>query len=154
MKHLSSYPFEYKFLEDSFDNMYREDARVGETFTFFTILALAIAASGLFGLAAFAAGKRTREIGIRKVLGASVQSIVILISKDFLKLVLLAFVLSIPLAWYGMQRWLESFAYRIDIEWWMLAGSGLLVIVVAYVAVGYQSLKASMSDPVKSLKAE
>ena len=154
MKALSSYPFEYKFLEDSFDNMYREDARVGETFTFFTILALAIAASGLFGLAAFAAGQRTREIGIRKVLGASVQSIVMLISKDFLKLVLLAFVLSVPLAWYGMQRWLESFAYRIDIEWWMLAGSGLLAIAVAYAAVGYQSLKASMSDPVKSLKAE
>lgn len=154
LKAYSSYPFDYQFLDDQFNQMYKEDARVGETFQFFTVLSLVIAALGLFGLAAFAAGQRTREIGIRKVLGASVKSIVVLLSTDFLKLVIIAFVLSVPLAWYAMHRWLQDFAYKIELQWWMFSAAGLLALIVANLAIGYQSLRASMSNPVKSLKSE
>lgn len=149
----TNYPISFEFLEDSFNQMYKEDIRIGQTFGFFTALSLIIAALGLFGLAAFVSGQRTREIGIRKVLGASVGSIVYLLSADFLKLVLIAFVISVPLAWYAMDRWLEDFAYRIQLQWWMFAVSGLLALLVAKIAIGYQSLKASLSNPVKAIRS-
>jgi putative ABC transport system permease protein len=153
VKPFTSYPFSYEFLEDSFNQMYKEDVRVGKTFGFFTALSLLIAALGLFGLAAFVSVQRTREIGIRKVLGASVQSIVYLISSDFLKLVLISCLIATPLAWYAVDRWLQSFAYRVDPEWWTFATAWLFAIAAAKLAIGYQSVKASLVDPVRSLKS-
>ena len=153
VKPLTTYPFHYEFMEDSFNQMYKEDVRVGKTFGFFTGLSLLIAALGLFGLAAFVSGQRTREIGIRKVLGASVNSILLLISADFVKLMVLSFAISIPFAWVAANRWLESFAYRIELSWWMFAAAGLLTALVANAAIGYQSVRASLTDPVQSLKS-
>ena len=154
MKKYSTYPFEYAFLNDKFDQLYKEDMRLGETFGFFTILAVIIASLGLFGLAAFTTQQRTKEIGIRKVLGASPLKIFSLLAENFLKLIAIAFVLSIPLAWYGMEKWLQDFAFRIDIKWWMFALTGLAVFLVAYLTIGYQSLKAALVNPVKSLRSE
>lgn len=153
-KAVSPYPFQYQFLEDNYNQLYKSEEKLGEIFGFFTIVSIAIAALGLFGLAAFLAEQRTKEIGIRKVLGASAQNIVMLISKDFLRLVLIAFVLSIPIGWYAMKQWLEAFAYRITIEWWMFAFAGGLALILAKLAVGYQSIKAAVTNPVDSLRSE
>lgn len=109
---------------------------------------------GLFGLTAYTAEQRTKEIGIRKVLGASVASIVSLLSKDFLKLVFFAILIASPLAWYAMNRWLQDFAYKIDIEWWMFATAGLLALTIALLTVSFQSIKAALMNPVKSLRSE
>jgi putative ABC transport system permease protein len=115
---------------------------------------LLIACLGLFGLATFTAEQRTKEIGVRKVLGASVGSIVTLLSKDFLKLVLIAIVIASPIAWYAMHRWLQNFAYKIDIEWWVFALAGLLAVGIALLTVSFQSIKAALTNPVKSLRSE
>ena len=109
---------------------------------------------GLFGLAAYTTEQRTKEIGIRKVLGASVSSLVGLLSRDFLKLVLMAIVLACPLAWFAMHRWLQNFAYKIDIAWWMFAGAGLLAVGIALLTVSVQSIRAELMNPVKSLRSE
>ena len=150
----TDYPFEYAFLDDKFDQLYKNDIRLGQTFGFFTILAILIASLGLFGLAAFTTKQRTKEIGIRKVLGASPLKIFSLLAENFLKLIAIAFVLSIPLAWYGMEKWLENFAFRIDIEWWMFAITGMSVLFIAYFTIGYQSIKAALLNPVDSLRSE
>ncbi|WP_018618102.1 ABC transporter permease [Spirosoma luteum] len=147
-------PFSYAFLEDSFDAMYRAEQRIGTIALTFAALAILIACLGLFGLAAFMAEQRTKEIGVRKVLGASVYSIVTLLSTDFLKLVLIAIVVASPLAWYIMHRWLNDFAYRIDIEWWYFAGAGALAVGIALLTVSFQSIKAALMNPVKSLRTE
>ena len=117
-------------------------------------MAIFIACLGLFGLVAFAAEQRTKEIGVRKVLGASVTSIVALLSRDFLKLVLMAIVIASPVAWYAMNRWLSDFAYRIELGWWMFAIAGVLALVIALLTVSYQSIKAALMNPVKSLRTE
>lgn len=150
----SSYPFEYKFLDDEFDQLYKADMKLGKMFGFFTFLSILIASMGLFGLAAFTAEQRTKEIGIRKVLGASVKSIVRLFSADFLLMVLLGFVIAIPIAWYAMDIWLQDFAYQIKITWWIFALAGLLAIVIAFFTVGFQSIKVALSNPVNSLRSE
>ena len=147
-------PFSYQFMDDSFDEMYRAEQRVGTIALTFAALAILIACLGLFGLAAFMAEQRTKEIGVRKVLGASVPSLIGLLSKDFLKLVLIAIVIASPLAWYAMHRWLADFAYRIDIEWWMFALAGILAIGIALLTVSFQSIKAALMNPVKSLRSE
>lgn len=154
VKQFTPYPFEYQFLDDSFDQLYKRDVRLGEMFGFFTLLAILIASLGLFGLAAYTTEQRMKEIGVRKVLGATVTNIVGLLSKDYIKLVLLGFIIAVPLAWYIMNRWLEDFAYRIDIEWWMFALAGLLAVVIALLTVSSQSVKAALMDPVKSLRSE
>jgi putative ABC transport system permease protein len=118
------------------------------------LVAILIACLGLFGLSAFAAEQRTKEIGIRKVLGSSVTGIVRLLSNDFLKPVLVAIVVASPIGWYAMQRWLNDFAYRIDIEWWIFALAGLLAVGIALLTVSFQAIKAALTDPVKSLKSE
>ena len=147
-------PFSYGFLDDSFEQMYRAEQRVGTlTFTFAT-LAILIACLGLFGLATFTAEQRTKEIGVRKVLGASVGSIVTLLSKDFLKLVLIAIVIASPIAWYAMNRWLQDFAYKIDMPWWVFALAGALAVGIALLTVSFQSVKAALMNPVKSLRSE
>ena len=147
-------PFSYAFLEDSFDQMYRAEQRIGTIALTFAVLAILIACLGLFGLAAFMAEQRTKEIGVRKVLGASVISIASLLSRDFLKLVLIAIVIASPIAWYGMNRWLQDFAYRIDISWWVFALAGLLAVGIALLTVSFQSIKAALMNPVKSLRSE
>ena len=148
------YPFEYFFLDEDYDGQYKAEARLARLFGVFSVLAIAIACLGLFGLAAFMAEKRTKEIGIRKVLGASVTSIVSLLSGDFLKLVAAAFVLSVPLAWYAVEQWLQGFAYRIAIGPWPFALAGGLALGVALLTVSFQAVKAALANPVKSLRSE
>ncbi|GAB3798999.1 ABC transporter permease [Spirosoma humi] len=147
-------PFEYTFLDQTFAQQYQSDERKGNLFLAFSSLAIFIACLGLFGLATFTAEQRTKEVGVRKVLGASVTSLVALLSKDFLKLVLIAIVLATPLAWYVMSRWLEEFAYKIDIEWWMFVVAAVLAIGIALLTVSFQSVKAALMNPVKSLRSE
>ncbi|MEM9999219.1 MAG: FtsX-like permease family protein, partial [Bacteroidota bacterium] len=151
---LTEYPIEVRFLDAEFDALYRADRRLGQTFGFFTVVALLIASLGLFGLAAFAAEQRTKEIGIRKVLGADVLGLVRMLSLDFVKLVAVAFVVAAPIGYVVMQRWLADFAYRIDLGpgLFVVAGGGALVIAVA--AVSVQALRAATADPVRSLRYE
>ena len=150
----SGLPFSYRFLDDSFDEMYRAEQRAGKVALIFSVLAIFIACLGLFGLATFIAEQRTKEIGIRKVLGASVNGIVRMLSKDFMKLVGIAFLVAAPLAWWAMHTWLQDFAYRIKIEWWMFAFAGLTALVIALLTVSFQAIKAAIANPVKSLRTE
>jgi putative ABC transport system permease protein len=154
MGRFTPYPFEYEFLDETFDQLYKTEIRLGETFGYFTLLALLIASLGLFGLAAFSAEQRTKEIGVRKVLGASVPTIVLLLSKEFTRLVVIAFVLAIPVTYIAMNRWLEDFAYRIEVSWPVFLAAGLAALVVALLSVGYQAFKAARVNPVVSLRYE
>lgn len=150
----SGVPFQYTFLDESFDNMYRAEQRVGKVALAFAILAILIACLGLFGLATYMAEQRTKEIGVRKVLGASVSNIVTMLSADFLKLVLISSVIAFPIAWYAMNRWLMDFAFRINIGWWVFVLSAFVAIVIAIVTVSFQAIRAALSNPVKSLRTE
>ncbi|MFT3705408.1 MAG: ABC transporter permease [Agriterribacter sp.] len=147
-------PFSYKFLDAEFNNLYNGEQRVGKIAITFSILAILIACLGLFGLAAFIAEQRTKEIGIRKVLGASVGNVVTMLSKDFLKLVLIASVIAFPLAWWAMHAWLRDFAYRVDIGWWIFMVAGLIAAGIALITVSFQAIKAALANPVKSLRTE
>ena len=147
-------PFNYQFMDEAFDNIYRTEQRTGKIFISFAVLAIFIACLGLFGLAAFSAEQRTKEIGIRKVLGASVGQVVTLLSKDFLRLVLIAFVIAVPTAWFAMNRWLQDYAYRIDLSWWIFALAGLLALAIALLTVSFQAIRAALANPVKSLRTE
>ncbi len=147
-------PFEYDFLDASFARLYREEAKTSAVLGVFTGLALFIGCLGLFALATFMAEQRTKEIGIRKVLGASVAGITGLLAKDFLKLVLIAIAIATPVAWYFMQDWLADFAYRIELQWWMVALAGGIAVVIAFLTVSFQSVKAALTNPVKSLRSE
>jgi len=147
-------PFNYFFLDEFFDKQYRTEQRFGKLFLNFAVLAIIISCLGLLGLASYSAVQRTREIGIRKVMGASVTDIVNLLSKDFLKLVLISFIIATPAAWYFMHKWLQVFAYRISIGWWVFAVSGIIALVVAIATISYQALKAALADPVESMRAE
>ncbi len=146
--------FEYAFLDESYQRLYEADRRFGRILGFFTLLAILIACLGLFGLASYMTFLRTKEIGIRKVLGASAAGIVTLLSKDFLKLVVLGMLLAAPLAWYFTSRYLQAYPYRINIDWWVFALAGAGAIAVAFLTVGFQSVKAALANPVKSLKSE
>lgn len=147
-------PFEYFFVDEHYDKQYKAEQQYGQIFITAAALAILIACLGLFGLTTFMAEQRTKEIGVRKVLGASVNSLVVLLSKDFLKLVLIAFVVACPIAWYAANRWLEDFAYRTTVDWWIFALAGLLAILIAFATVSFQSIKAALVNPVKSLKTE
>lgn len=147
-------PFNYRFMDESFNTTYDAEQRLGKIFTVFTFLSILIACLGLFGLAAFNAQKRTKEIGIRKVLGASVSQISYRLTTDFLKMVGISILIALPLGWYVMNKWLEDFSYRIEIAWWVLALAGLLAVGVAILTVSYQSIKAAIVNPVKSLQTE
>ncbi|CAN5921963.1 ABC transporter permease [soil metagenome] len=145
---------EFYFLDDYLQQLYLSEQRLGQLFMIFALFGIGIACLGLFGLASFTAEQRTKEIGIRKVLGASVTNIVQLLSKDFVKLVLVANLLAWPVAWYAMGKWLEDFAYRIDLEWWVFAAAGALALVIALLTVSSQAVKAALMNPVKSLRSE
>lgn len=147
-------PFDYFFLDQKFNEQYRPERQFSQLFSLFTGLAVLIACLGLFGLVTFTAEQRTKEIGIRKVLGASVASLVVLLSKDFLKLVLIAVGVASPVAWYLMKRWLQDFAYRIDLAWWVFALAGLGALGIALLTVSFQSIKAAFANPVTSLRSE
>jgi putative ABC transport system permease protein len=147
-------PFEYTFLDTEVQKQYETEIMLSQIINSFTLVAIVISCLGLFGLAAFSAEQRSKEIGIRKVLGASVTGIVQLLSTDFLKLVIIAFVIATPLAWWGMSKWLQDFEYRVTISWWMFALAGILAVVVALFTVSFQAIKAALMNPVKSLKAE
>ncbi|HOY03989.1 MAG TPA: ABC transporter permease, partial [Saprospiraceae bacterium] len=149
-----AYPFEFKFMDESFDKMYRTEQRATQLFRAFSVIALLISCLGLFGLSAFMAEQRTKEIGIRKVLGSSISGITALLARDFLKPVLLAFVIATPLAWYFMREWLSDFAYRTEIQWWIFAVVGLATVAVAFLTVCFQSIRAALANPVKSLRSE
>ena len=147
-------PFEYTFLDADFQKNYQAEARTFRIVNYFTLISILISCLGLFGLAAFATQQRTKEIGVRKILGASVASIVLLLTNDFLRLVLLAIAIASPIAWYAMNRWLSDFAYRIDIPWWVFALAGMAAVTVAFMTVSLQSLRAALMNPVKSLRSE
>ncbi|WP_224998672.1 ABC transporter permease [Cesiribacter sp. SM1] len=147
-------PFEYSFLDDRFNQTYASEQKAGQILGIFAGLTIFVACLGLFGLATFTAEQRTREIGIRKVLGADVASIVTLLSKDFLKLVLLAAVIAFPIAWLAMQQWLEDFAYRIDLSLWVFIVAGIVAAVVAFLTISYQAVKAATSNPIHNLRNE
>jgi putative ABC transport system permease protein len=146
--------FEYHFLDKQWDLLYREDKIRQVIFLVVALLAIFIAALGLLGLTIYAAEQRVKEIGVRKVLGASVTGIVVMLSKDFLKLVLVAAVIAIPLAWFFMHKWLEDFAYRVDIKWWVFVLSALAAVIIAMSTICLQVVKAAIANPVKSLRTE
>ncbi len=147
-------PFLYSFIDQDFQRNYEKERRTSNIILYFTIIAILIACLGLFGLAAFSAEQRNKEIGIRKVLGASVADVTALLSKDFIKLIIVAIVIASPLAWYCMDKWLQNFAYRITISWWMFVAAGSLAVVVALFTVSFQAIKAAVANPVKSLRTE
>lgn len=148
------YPFEYKFVDDQFNDRFKSEALIGKLSRVFAVLAIIISCLGLFGLAAYTAERRTREIGIRKVLGASVTGITHLLSKEFLQLVLLSTLISFPLAWWAMYQWLQNYSYRITIQWWVFIIAGCLALLIALMTISIQSVKAALMNPVKSLRNE
>jgi len=148
------YPIEYIFMDDNFQKMYQSEDKLRSLLTIFTGIAIFIACMGLFGLAAYAAERRKKEIGIRKVLGADTSTIVGLLSKDFLKLVVVAALIAFPLAWYAMDAWLQNFAYRIDIPLWVFVAAGVVAAVVAFLTISYQAVKAATANPVNNLRIE
>jgi putative ABC transport system permease protein len=147
-------PFNYTFMDADFNNIYTAEQQTGKLFITFAVFAIFIGCLGLFGLVTYAAEQRTKEIGVRKVLGASVGGIVAMLSKDFAKLVLIASVIAFPLAWWAMHKWLESFAYRISISWWIFIVAGVAAIMIALVTVSFQAIRAAVANPVKSLRTE
>jgi putative ABC transport system permease protein len=147
-------PFLYSFLDESFTRQYEADAHFGKIFSLFSCLAIFIACLGLFGLAAFTAEQRTKEIGIRKVLGSSVAGIVTLISKDFIRLVVIAIVIAIPVTWWAMNQWLNDFAYRVKIGPGIFLIASVIAIFIAVITISWQSLKAALANPVNSLRNE
>jgi putative ABC transport system permease protein len=149
-----SQPFDYSFMDEDFNKLYTAEQRTGQILITFALLAILIACLGLFGLVTYAAEQRTKEIGIRKVLGANVSNIVTMIAKDFLNLILIASVIAFPVAWWAMNKWLQDFAYRIDIGWWVFFLAGVIAIVIALATISLQAVKAAIANPVKSLRTE
>ena len=145
-------PFSYFFLDEYFDKQYKSEQRFGKLFLNFAVLAIIISCLGLLGLASYSTMQRTREIGIRKVLGATVPNIVNLLSKDFLKLVGVAIIIASPIAWFAMHKWLQDFAYRIPISWWIFVLAAVTATIIAIVTVSFQAIKAAVSNPVLSLR--
>jgi putative ABC transport system permease protein len=147
-------PFTYSFLDDLYNKEYSVEQKTGTVLNIFSLLTILVACLGLFGLATYTAEQRTKEIGIRKVLGASVAQVTQMLSKEFVKLVLIASLIAFPVAWWAMNKWLESFAYRIHISWWVFAIAGLTTLLIALITVSFQAIKAAIANPVKSLKTE
>lgn len=149
-----NYPFDYNFMDEQYASLYRSEMRVGALARYFSIIAIFISCLGLFGLSAFTAEQRAKEIGVRKVLGATVRSLVLLLSGDFTKLVLISIAISIPVSWWLMQKWMADFAYSAGIEWWIFGVAGVAALIIAWLTVSWQSIKAALMNPVKSLKSD
>ncbi|HEY1870995.1 MAG TPA: FtsX-like permease family protein, partial [Chitinophagaceae bacterium] len=148
------FPFEYHFADKDFDAMFSSETLIGKLAGVFAILAIFISCLGLFGLAAYTAERRTKEIGIRKVLGASMTGLTGLLAKEFLQLVALSCIIASPAAWWFMSKWLQDYAYRTTIQWWMFAAAGSGALLIALITVSFQSIKAAIANPVKSLRTE
>ena len=146
--------FNYEFLDDHIAAWYRQEQKEYTAFKLFSGIAILIGCLGLYGLVAFAAAQRIKEVGIRKVLGASTQSVVMLLSRDFLALVVVSLVIASPVAWIFMHRWLQDFAYRIPINWWVFAVAAIASLSIAFITVSFQAIKAAIANPVKSLRTE
>jgi ABC-type antimicrobial peptide transport system permease subunit len=153
-KYNGAYPLSFEFVDEAFNRQYHSEQMLGKISNAFTGLAILISCLGLFGLTAFSAGQRRKEIGIRKVLGASAISITFLLSRNFLRLVLLAFVIASPIAWWGIYKWLQNFAYHIDISPWILIQAGVTAVIIAVFTMSFLSIRAAMVNPVKSLREE
>jgi ABC-type antimicrobial peptide transport system permease subunit len=148
------YPFEYKFVDEQFDKLFKTESLIGKLAGIFAVLAIIISCLGLFGLSSYTAERRTKEIGIRKVLGASVPGITTMLSKDFIRLVLISYVVAFPLAWFFMHQWLLDFEYRISISWMVFAGAGLIALLIALTTISFQAIRAAVANPIKSLRTE
>jgi putative ABC transport system permease protein len=148
------YPFNYTFVDEDYDALYKSEQRTGILFKLFSLVAIAISCLGLFGLAAYTAQVKTKEIGIRKVLGATVGSIVQLLAKDFIRLVIIALIIAIPIGWWAMNVWLQDFAFRINISWWIFIAAGVIAILIALLTVSTHAIRAALANPVVSLKEE
>ena len=146
--------FAFFFLEDRYQRQYQADYSFGRILGFFALLAILVACLGLFGLVSYAAVIRAKEIGIRKILGASPHNLFLLLTRDFSLLLLLGFAIAVPLAYYGIRKWLSGFVYHIEIQWWVFALAGLVVLLIAFVSVGYRAIKAATANPVESLRYE
>ena len=153
-KYNPNYPFTYEFVDEDYAKKFTSEQRIEKLASLFTLLTILISCLGLFGLASYMAQNRIKEIGVRKVLGASVSGITTLLSKDFLKLVVISLLIAIPISWYTMNQWLQDFAYRIQLSWWIFGLAGFLALAIAFVTVGYQAIKAAKSNPTKSLRME
>ncbi len=149
-----AYPFEYKFVDDQFNQIFLSEMLISKLSRVFAALAIVISCLGLFGLAAYTAERRKKEIGVRKVLGASVAGITTLLSKDFLKLIGIACLVAFPVAWWIMNNWLQTYQYRITISWWIFIAAGIISILIALITISFQSIKAAVANPVKSLRTE
>jgi putative ABC transport system permease protein len=147
-------PFTYNFLDDLFNKTYSAEQKTGTILNIFSVLIILVACLGLFGLVTYTAEQRTKEIGIRKVLGASVSQVTQMLSKEFLKLVLVASLFAFPVAWWAMHQWLQSFAYRVNISWWIFFVAGFVALFIALITVSFQAIKAAIANPVKSLRTE
>jgi putative ABC transport system permease protein len=147
-------PFNYTFMDADFNNVYTAEQRTGTLFITFAVFAILIGCLGLFGLVTYAAEQRTKEIGVRKVLGASVSGIVTMLSKDFAKLILIASLIAFPIAWWSMHKWLQSFAYRITISWWVFIVAATTATVIAMITISFQAIRAAVANPVRSLRTE
>ena len=153
-RHFATEPFDYFFLDEFFNRQYTESRRFGQVFGLFAVLEIMIACFGLLGLSAYNVLERTKEIGVRKVLGASVNSLLYTLSKNFLLLVATAFIIAIPVTLMAMNGWLQGFAYRTEINWWIFAAAGAIAFLIALVTVGFQALKAALANPIESLRSE
>jgi putative ABC transport system permease protein len=153
-KFAPGYPLDYKFMDETFGKMYESETKLSSLLWIFTIMAIFVGCLGLFALAALSAEQRVKEIGIRKVLGATVIDLTALLSKSFVRLVLIASLLGFPIAWWAMNKWLEDFPYRIEISWWVFAIAAVISIVIALLTVSFQTIKAALANPVKNLRTE
>jgi putative ABC transport system permease protein len=147
-------PFEYHFLDQDYENLYKKDNQIAGVLNLFTILAVFIACLGLFGQAVIASENKIKEIGIRKVNGARISEVLVLLNKDFVKWVTVAFIIATPIAWYAMHKWLENFAYKTELSWWIFALAGLLALGIALLTVSWQSWRAATRNPVEALRYE
>jgi putative ABC transport system permease protein len=153
-KFTPEYPIEYKFLDENFEAMYLSEDKLRSLLWVFTGIAIFIGCLGLFGLAAYAAERRRKEVGIRKVLGASTESVVLLLSKNFIILIVISLCIASPIAWIFMNKWLQDFAYRVNINWWVFAIAAGAAIAIAFITVSFQAIKAAVANPVESLRTE
>ncbi len=149
-----NYVYEYRFLDDKIESFYKQEDQLSQLYKIFAAIAIFLSCLGLYGLASFMAVQRIKEVGIRKVLGATTSNIVYLFSKEFIALILIAFAIATPIAWYYMHQWLQDYAYRINISWWLFAAGGLAAIIIALATISFQAIKAAIANPVKSLRTE
>ncbi len=149
-----NFVYEYRFLDDKIAGFYKQESQLAQLYKIFAAIAIFLSCLGLYGLASFMAVQRTKEVGIRKVLGASAGNIVYLFSKEFIMLIAIAFAIAAPIAWYYMHDWLQNYAYRIDISWWLFAAGGFIAIIIALVTISFRAIKAAFANPVNSLRSE